>query len=1169
MTMTSLNRRLLRAPLALLAILPALLAARSAHAQNVVMPNVALPASEPTTTKLWGSAASLQARISGTSSAAHYAAVKSDVDAHLASLAAGAAYNDSDETVTELAKEAALLAVLNVTPPQGSAFTSYADAAVAALTHVSTRESGALGNSDPPPTINILQDSPRLQSMAEAYDLLRGASGCDACAANDSAMRSIISTWADAVYGDGNLNGSLLGIGAHRDNWALKGGSALITAALSISAAPDAGEWMTFGNAIILASMIDMGSSAGWYRESAHYLNYSLDDLFSTAVQVQNVTGTDWLTPLKPFAQAAFDLRQPDGTEAPFEDGVPCVFPFDVFAPYYADIGGELVWAWNNSNQDTDNWTTQQPYEATRYLAGELPAAVAPTGRLSRFANGDAHISALRSGFDANAVQGTLFAARDFADETNSISTSRHDTNNPLDLEVAGGGQILMPTSSGGPQVTESVHRAYYLLASSKNVPLLNGGAPYITDGSKLASDLQLAGRDDNGLTGRYLDLSRATVKGAYSAPAIAVARTMALVGGQYLAVVDEMDLQAGQTPSLTLPMHGRGTFSTVAQFHSPMELSWLFTGVALDTFTIGSTALTLNVPTSPGYYASSYGVEETIQAANISQTASASGAPLRALTLYAPRAAAALPLQVDDRTQSTGGPLPGLLAARVTQGAIVDHIATAPQPYVLSDAGVDAGPVLSDAGVEQTLAIDGVSSDAIFSSVREQSGAVLAFGVGRATTLSFDGNSVLFSTSPINLSFNAVASDAGVALGADGGTAAGYVGELSSDVANSNSFTVRNLAGFNPGVAWSATYEDQPLAAPHFSQLADGFAFGGLTGGGTITVVPQGATVMPPIPDQTVAEGSLLQFIVPATAPQGQTLTFSVASAQTFAAPNQPTIDPITGAFSWTPGYDVATVLDSPRDVLLIVTASTSTLSVSQALHVHVINTDRPPVLQPLGQRIVRRESNIVVDLVGSDPDVGDTLTYSYAPETAFPSPAPIFDSHLGTWSWNATATAPLGTYAIDFTVSDGELSATQTLQLIVQGVNRPPVFTTVNGNLLASPTSYEQQSNVNTEIKLQFDATDPDGDTLSYTALQPRGALPTGATFDPATHTLTWTPNAVGSTTVVVTADDGYGGQAQLIVTLDVVAGGGCTSGGIPGPLALLLCAMLLARMRRRADA
>ena len=436
---------------ALCPLLLALLAAPAARAQSVDLPNVPLPSSEAVGPSLWFTAAelpALQARRTSPSAGPHYAATRAFVDGRLAALSSNPA-GLTDDTLTQLSKGAALLQALGETPPAG-AFAAYRDAATSALKRVASRSAATLLNPNPPDEIDVLQDSPRLQSMAEAYDLLRGSG---VSASDDAAMRARIDNWAQALHDDLNLAG-IAGVGGHRDNWGIKGGSALITAALALSSHPHAGGWMAFGNLLAHDSLAITGSSAGWYRESAHYLNYALDNLFSAAFQVQKRTGVDWFTVLLPFAQAALDLRQPDGSEAAFEEGVPAVFPFDVFAPRSPALGGQLAWAWNHSSKNTDSWPNQQLAEATQFLAGELPAEVAPQGRPSRFVEGDAHLSALRTGWGAEAVQATLFAARDYSAST--LVASRHNMQNPLDLAVAALGQVVLPTSGGGPTVTTS-----------------------------------------------------------------------------------------------------------------------------------------------------------------------------------------------------------------------------------------------------------------------------------------------------------------------------------------------------------------------------------------------------------------------------------------------------------------------------------------------------------------------------------------------------------------------------------------------------------------------------------------------------------------------------------------------------------------------------------------
>ena len=47
-----------------------------------------------------------------------------------------------------------------------------------------------------------------------------------------------------------------------------------------------------------------------------------------------------------------------------------------------------------------------------------------------------------------------MITARDYSDST--AFTSRHNMQNTMDLTLSGAGQMMVVTSSGGPEVTES-----------------------------------------------------------------------------------------------------------------------------------------------------------------------------------------------------------------------------------------------------------------------------------------------------------------------------------------------------------------------------------------------------------------------------------------------------------------------------------------------------------------------------------------------------------------------------------------------------------------------------------------------------------------------------------------------------------------------------------------
>ena len=81
-----------------------------------------------------------------------------------------------------------------------------------------------------------------------------------------------------------------------------------------------------------------------------------------------------------------------------------------------------------------------------------------------------------------------------------------------------------------------------------------------------------------------------------------------------------------------------------------------------------------------------------------------------------------------------------------------------------------------------------------------------------------------------------------------------------------------------------------------------------------------------------------------------------------------------------------------------------------------------------------------------------------------------------------------------MSFSVSDGSLNDAETVAISVGNVNSPPVLTAIGSKTI----------NEGTNLSFTLSATDPDGDSLTYSAT----GLPSGAIFNAATRTFTWTP-------------------------------------------------------------
>ena len=154
--------------------------------------------------------------------------------------------------------------------------------------------------------------------------------------------------------------------------------------------------------------------------------------------------------------------------------------------------------------------------------------------------------------------------------------------------------------------------------------------------------------------------------------------------------------------------------------------------------------------------------------------------------------------------------------------------------------------------------------------------------------------------------------------------------------------------------------------------------------------------------------------------------------------------------------------------------------------------------------------------EVEATDPD-GDTLTYSLDVK---PSGMTI-DSATGLISWTPTAE---GDYDVVVKVSDGALEITQSFTIVVSEEEgpgyTPPVTPAVNlaPTITSSPIT---TAIVGVAYIYDVEATDPDGDTLTYSLT----TNPSGMTIDSATGVISWTPTSaqIGDNNVTVEVSDG----------------------------------------------
>ncbi len=618
------------------------------------------------------------------------------VDGRLATIATV----HNDDVLARFAKAAAMLEFLGESPPAGSPYGRYRDAAAEAIANMATRTPNVFPGSG---SLQPQYDASTLQCMAEAFDLLR-ASGLSRN--QEQTLRARISAWAGAVAAD-------LPLSVAPNNIMAKAGAGLVSAALALPGEAGARSWLQTGTDYVNRALADKLSAEGWWREGPHYANYTLDNLISAAWHVRNRTGLDWFAALGPMVRYALDAQLPDGRLAPYEDGVSVSFPFHtLIAAYPGDpIQAEMMRAWRRGQPLLGSYLNQQQHDVSAFClfdAGVQPAAW-PSGAPMTVLAGDTNLVVLRSGFDRDAVYVSVMSARDYS--LLDLWPSRHNLANPLDLVLYARGATLLPTSGGGPLVTRSPNRAHYLDPRSNHTILVNGRAPFVSSAAQIEITDRLDDEAGAYVPTAYVDAATTSMRGAYQ-NAEQVERTIALVDGRYVIVADEV---RARTPvEVRTPWRGRGARKLGLEAPGMIATRWSFNGTSLEHATACATGTLTRVLTT-GYYAETWNHEETIAGIEIATR----GDEVRLLHLLEPHAANDAPRTVIERS----GPAVACLEVQGRAGER-DWIAfgRAGGGYTLGPLGANGRLVFVRAdgqGVQRLALIDGTE-------VRWQGRAVL-----------------------------------------------------------------------------------------------------------------------------------------------------------------------------------------------------------------------------------------------------------------------------------------------------------------------------------------------------------------------------------------------------------------------------------------------------------
>jgi hypothetical protein len=179
----------------------------------------------------------------------------------------------------------------------------------------------------------------------------------------------------------------------------------------------------------------------------------------------------------------------------------------------------------------------------------------------------------------------------------------------------------------------------------------------------------------------------------------------------------------------------------------------------------------------------------------------------------------------------------------------------------------------------------------------------------------------------------------------------------------------------------------------------------------------------------------------------------------------------------------------------------------------------NHPPVIDPIADQTNAEGESVSLQVDASDPNLADQLSYS---ATGLPSGLSIDSSSgeiQGSIDYQAAASSP---YSVTVTVTDDgnpPLSSQEQFSWSVDNTNRPPE--------VIDPG--DQSSAEGEAISLPIQASDPDGDGLSFEA----AGLPTGLEIDPMSGiisgTISYTASISSPFAITITVEDDYASPAS----------------------------------------
>lgn len=218
----------------------------------------------------------------------------------------------------------------------------------------------------------------------------------------------------------------------------------------------------------------------------------------------------------------------------------------------------------------------------------------------------------------------------------------------------------------------------------------------------------------------------------------------------------------------------------------------------------------------------------------------------------------------------------------------------------------------------------------------------------------------------------------------------------------------------------------------------------------------------------------ALLDSINDITVNEGETLKLTLPDFKKYNL--EYTIsEPIGNDNHWEIGYNDSGTYD------IKITIKDREFIASKTIKVTVNDKDRPPVLKPIANAWLKENQKVTIELEAYDPD-NDKITFS---AESMPEGASLKENKFE-WTTNYDTIKKENQldktldkfhllykpFKIKFTAKSKELEAKQSVLIIVKDINRPPILKDL------PPITVNEGE----EINLKPEATDPDGDNITY---------------------------------------------------------------------------------------